>query len=507
MAPRDGSESPPMVFPSSPEAPAPGGNRPRNSLPSSFNINRAGANPNVSSVLAPHPSTMRQPTGTFAEYISITKSWEVGVFTDRQIAESRLGGVAGGSSAHTSSTWGSAFRYYSICYYAGTVNIARKLFDAPVSLISSPATGTPSHPFVVTSSPVTPVTPVTPATGTPTHPYSVSSSSLYSVSSGSLYSPFSSQTSNVSTPIPALFAYSQASPTPSATGTPTHAHVLHSNRTPGSSHHQATTGLQSIPASFAPALSQGSPTPASRSRQFLLPAPLATDMQPTGIVSVPPAGLPAMPAPPVFLPTILTNTNPTAPTCAAAALPAAPTVPPAFLPSILTNTNPITNANPVNALAQLVVYVSSDSESDAVSVPCAPRIAGHRSASAHLASIRLAQDGSTGPVGPPATATATPTVMTPRRNVFVADSDDEDYAIKTPVVARLPGYPSASVRFGRSGSSTHSPAMPTNTVTFGPGGSTPHRTSSLIVEPDSDELRCSDLEDGDYADMDMIFSQ
>ncbi|KDR72462.1 hypothetical protein GALMADRAFT_142788 [Galerina marginata CBS 339.88] len=436
----------------------------------------AVANPNVSSVMAPHPNSMRQPVGTFAEYYSIIRSWEVGIFTDRVTAESRLGGVSGGGIAHTTLNWGSAFRYYSICYYASTVRIARRLFDTPVLpdyLNSSPATGTPSHPFVVTSSPISPISP---ATGTPNHPYGVSSSSSY----GSLYSPFSSEASDDSTPIRALFAYSRASPTP------------------GPSHHQAMTGPRNIPAAFAPALSQGSPTPVSRTRQFLLPAPQAMHTPPTDIVPAAPTGPPAMPAPPVFLPTILTNTNPSVPRCDVAALPATPTAPPAFLPSFLTNTNP------VNVVAPLVVYVSSDSESDAELIPHARQPSGYRSASAHFASSRLAQDGS----GPPATANATPpVVMTPpRRNILVADSDDEDYAVKTPLVAKLPGYPSASVRLGQGGSSTRTnPATPTNAVTLGSGG--PHRTSSLIVEPDSDELRCSDVEDSDYVDIDMIFSQ
>ncbi|KDR75454.1 hypothetical protein GALMADRAFT_140953 [Galerina marginata CBS 339.88] len=402
MAHPNRSETPPLIFPSSPEEPAPGVNRRRNSLPLSFDDDGANTNPNISSVLVPHPSTI------------VIRSWEVGIFTDRQIAESCLSGIVGGGEGHCTVAWGSAFRYYSICYYAGTVVIARKLFDVPgvLNLTSSPATGTPCHPFPVTSSP---------ATGTPNHPYGVSSSPLRS--------PFSSQASSGSTPIPTF----------------------------GLAHHQATTGLRSISASFAPALSQGSPTPASRTRQFLLQAPPAMPTELTSIVSAAPIGSSATPAAPIFLLTILTNTNPTAPSRDTAAPPAVSTSLPTFLSSILTNTNPI------NALVSLVVYISSDSESESEPIPHSTRLAGYRSASACLA-----QDESTGPIVPSAAATAGPTIATlPRRIVFIADFDSEDYAVKTPLVARLSRYPSASVHFSRAGRSTCADTTtPTNTATW-----------------------------------------
>lgn len=101
-----------------------------------------------------------------------------------------------------SKTWSSAYRYYSISYYAGVVKVAprKSITPAPTTnhLFLSPATGSLTHPIYIAS------TQVTPASGTPTHPYIISS-----------------------------------------------------------------TEASRIPASFAPALSQGSPSPAFRPRQFL----------------------------------------------------------------------------------------------------------------------------------------------------------------------------------------------------------------------------------------------
>jgi len=178
----------------------------------------------------PHPSALREPPKKFRAYYCVTKGWEVGIYTVwyafvfpslypcshpyfRAIAESRLTGVVGGSAVKMSKNWQNAYHYYSISYYAGVVKLVPQRLVAPKPIanrpFASPATGSPSHPIYIAS------TQVTPASGTPTHPYIIPS------------------TPNSPMPGPAL--------------------------------RQRTTKVSSIPA----LLSQGSPSPAFRPRQFL----------------------------------------------------------------------------------------------------------------------------------------------------------------------------------------------------------------------------------------------
>jgi len=121
----------------------------------------------------------------------------------------------GGSAVKMSKNWQNAYHYYSISYYAGVVKLVPQRLVAPKPIanrpLASPATGSPSHPIYIAS------TQVTPASGTPTHPYII----------------------------------------PSTPNSPMSGPALR----------QRTTNVSSIPASLA--LSQGSPSPAFRPRQFL----------------------------------------------------------------------------------------------------------------------------------------------------------------------------------------------------------------------------------------------
>jgi hypothetical protein len=135
----------------------------------------------------PHPSALREPAQKFKAYYSVTKGWEVGIYTVwyafvfpilyprshpyiRAIAESRLTGIVGGSAVKKSKSWQSAYHYYSISYYGGVVKLVPQRLVAPPPIdFTSPATGSPSHPIYIAS------TQVTPASGTPTHPYIIPS--------------------------------------------------------------------------------------------------------------------------------------------------------------------------------------------------------------------------------------------------------------------------------------------------------------------------------------------
>lgn len=137
----------------------------------------------------PHPSALREPAQKFNAYYSVTKGWEVGIYTVwyvfvfpilyprshpyiRAIAESRITGIVGGSAAKKSKSWQSAYHYYSISYYAGVVKVVPQRLVAPPPIanrFTSPATGSPSHPIYIAS------TQVTPASGTLTHPYVIPS--------------------------------------------------------------------------------------------------------------------------------------------------------------------------------------------------------------------------------------------------------------------------------------------------------------------------------------------
>ena len=281
----------------------------------------------------------------------------------RAIAESRLTGITGGSTVKMSKTWSSAHRYYSISYYAGVVNIApcRSITLAPTTnhLFRSPATGSLTHLIYVAS------TQVTPASGTPTHPYIISS-------------------------------------TPNSPS-------------PGAAFRRAIIEASSIPTSFAPPLSQGSPSPAFRPRQFLrAPAPVARSTPAATSGSVPQLSFAIGPIPANSHISVFAGIN----ICAA--------------------TSDIAQPNPI----------------------------------------------------------ATPNATPHRRVVYVVDSDDEDDDI-----AALPDYPSASTCFGPTvRRSIHTnPSTPTNAASG--------RTSSLVVEADEEEYRCSDFEDPEFlAQLDVVLA-
>lgn len=149
-----------------------------------------------------------------------------------------------------SKNWLSAYRYYSLSYYAGVVKVVPQRSITPIANrpFSSPATGSPTHPIYVAS------TQASPASGTPTHPYIIPSTS-----NSPRLDPAFRQTTTEPSSIPASFtlALSQGSPSPS------------------------------FPASFTFALSQGSPSPVIRQRQFLrAPTPVALPL--TIVTLVPP---------------------------------------------------------------------------------------------------------------------------------------------------------------------------------------------------------------------------
>ena len=279
----------------------------------------------------PHPSVLREPAEKFRAYYIVTKGWEVGIYTIwyaffeffsrypcshtyfRAIAASRLTGIVGGSAVKMNKNWLSAYRYYSISYYAGVVKIVPQRLSTP-ALNASPATGSPSHPIYIAS------TQVTPASGTPTHPFII----------------------------------------PSTPNTPR----------PGSVFRRAIAEASTVPAPLAPFLSQGSPSPAFRPRQFLrAPAPVAQPTPTAASGSIPHISLAVGPIP--------TNSH----------------------ISIFAGINIRSATGAADTIARRVVYVVDSNSEDSDEIP-----------------------GATAAANPIATTTNT----TPRRRVVYAMDSDSD---------------------------------------------------------------------------------